>query len=104
MYVFLKEYLSNRHVHQIFTDWYERQNGFEGRSNLGVEIKAEIKWNSSANLDTVQYQTSIRLYPQIWSPPLSKLHLCPTDGNRKDNPHGDLHLLRVSTRQQVPKR
>ena len=32
MYVFLKEYLSNRHVHQIFADWYEKQNGFEGRS------------------------------------------------------------------------
>ena len=37
MYVFLKEYLDNRHVHQIFADWHARQNGFEGRSNLGVE-------------------------------------------------------------------
>ena len=37
MYVFLKEYLSNRHVHQIFADWYAKQNGFEGRSNIGVE-------------------------------------------------------------------
>ena len=37
MYVFLKEYLNNRHVHQIFTDWHEKKNGFEGRSNIGVE-------------------------------------------------------------------
>ena len=37
MYVFLKEYLDNRHVHQIFADWHARQNGFEARSNLGVE-------------------------------------------------------------------
>ena len=37
MYVFLKEYLSNRHVHQIFADWHAKQNGFEGRSNIGVE-------------------------------------------------------------------
>ena len=37
MYVFLKEYLSNRHVHQIFADWHAKQNGFEGRSNLGME-------------------------------------------------------------------
>ena len=37
MYVFLKEYLSNRHVHQIFADWHAKENGFEGRSNIGVE-------------------------------------------------------------------
>ena len=37
MYVFIKEYLDNRHVHQIFADWHARQNGFEARSTLGVE-------------------------------------------------------------------
>ena len=37
MYVFLKEYLNNRHVHEIFADWHAKQKGFEGRSNLGVE-------------------------------------------------------------------
>ena len=37
MYVFLKEYISNRHVHQIFADWHAKENGFEGRSNIGVE-------------------------------------------------------------------
>ena len=37
MYIFLKEYLSNRHVHEIFSDWHAKQNGFEGRSGLGVE-------------------------------------------------------------------
>ena len=37
IYVFIKEYLDNRHVHQIFADWHARQNGFEARSNLGVE-------------------------------------------------------------------
>ena len=37
MYIFLKEYLSNRHVHDIFADWHAKQKGFEGRSNLGVE-------------------------------------------------------------------
>ena len=36
MYVFLKEYLSNRHVHEIFADWHAGQNGFEGRSNRGI--------------------------------------------------------------------
>ena len=66
MYVFLKEYLSNRHVHQIFADWYEKQNGFEGRSNMGVEQGLLF-----GDLDTDQYQqvfnyirkSGIRNYP-----------------------------------------
>ena len=78
MYVFLKEYLSNRHVHQIFADWYEKQNGFEGRSNMGVEQGLLF-----GDLDTDQYQqvfnyirkSGIRNYP--------KLHLRTTHGNRK---------------------
>ena len=37
MYIFLKEYLNNRHVHDIFADWHAKRKGFEGRSNLGVE-------------------------------------------------------------------
>lgn len=31
MYVFLKEYLKLRPVHQIFADWYAKKNGFEKR-------------------------------------------------------------------------
>ena len=66
MYVFLKEYLSNRHVHQIFADWYEKQNGFEGRSNIGVEQGLLF-----GDLDTDQYQqifdyirkSGVRNYP-----------------------------------------
>lgn len=34
MYVFIKEYLNNRPVHEIFTDWHEKQNGFENRDNI----------------------------------------------------------------------
>ncbi|MDE0084723.1 MAG: DEAD/DEAH box helicase family protein [Candidatus Poribacteria bacterium] len=34
MYVFIKEYLNNRHVHEIFTDWHAKQNGFENRDNI----------------------------------------------------------------------
>lgn len=52
MYVFLKEYLDNRHVHQIFSDWHARQNRFETRSNLGVE-----QIGLFGDLDTAQYQT-----------------------------------------------
>lgn len=36
IYIFLKEYQNNKKIHDIFTDWYERQNGFESRSDIGV--------------------------------------------------------------------
>ena len=51
MYIFLKEYLDNRHVHQIFADWHAKQKGFEGRSNLGVEQRELF-----GDLDTAQYK------------------------------------------------
>lgn len=52
MYIFLKEYLGNRQVHQIFADWHAKENGFEGRSNLGVE-----QFELFGNLDTAQYES-----------------------------------------------
>ena len=52
IYIFLKEYLSNRHVHQIFADWHAKENGFEGRSNLGVE-----QFELFGNLDTARYES-----------------------------------------------
>ena len=51
MYVFLKEYLNNRHVHEIFSDWHARQNGFEGRSSLGIE-----QLGLFGDLDAKQYK------------------------------------------------
>lgn len=51
MYIFLKEYLDNRRVHQIFADWHAKRNRFEGRSNIGVE-----QLGLFGDLDTAQYQ------------------------------------------------
>ena len=66
MYVFLKEYLNNRHVHQIFADWHAKENGFEGRSNIGVEQGLLF-----GDLDTDEYEktfnyirkSGVRNYP-----------------------------------------
>ena len=52
IYIFLKEYLGNRQVHQIFADWHARENGFESRSTLGVE-QLELL----GELDTAQYES-----------------------------------------------
>ena len=66
MYVFLKEYLNNRHVHQIFADWHAKKNGFERRSNIGVD-QPEL----FGDLDTDEYEktfnyirkSGVRNYP-----------------------------------------
>ena len=74
MYVFLKEYLDNRHVHQIFADWHAKQNGFERRSNRGIE-QLEL----FGDLDDQQYnqvfnyirRSGVRGYPNyIFSLPM----------------------------------
>ena len=66
MYVFLKEYLSNRHVHQIFTDWHERQNGFERRSNLGgdqLELFGNLDANQYKQVFDYIRKSGVRNYP-----------------------------------------
>ena len=60
MYVFIKEYLDNRHVHRIFADWHTRQDGFEGRSTLGVE-QGEL----FGELDTEQYESVFEYIQQF---------------------------------------
>ena len=52
MYVFLKEYLDNRHVHEIFADWHAKQTGFEARSMLGLE-----QLGLFGDLDAEQYES-----------------------------------------------
>ncbi len=36
IYVFLKEFLENRYLYEIFEDWYNKSNQFEGRQDIGV--------------------------------------------------------------------
>lgn len=44
IYVFLKEYQDNKKIHDIFTDWYEKENGFEQRDDLGLDKNEQISW------------------------------------------------------------
>ena len=52
MYVFLKEYLDNRHVHEIFADWHAKRERFETRSNFGLE-----QLGLFGDLDAEQYES-----------------------------------------------
>ncbi|MEP2771667.1 MAG: TnsA endonuclease N-terminal domain-containing protein [Fulvivirga sp.] len=41
MYVFLKEYCENKHLHQVFEQWYNKEGKFENRSNVGIDRKGQ---------------------------------------------------------------
>ena len=36
IYIFLKEFGNNRHLWQLFDDWYHEKNGFEGRGRTSI--------------------------------------------------------------------
>ncbi|MBF0412866.1 MAG: DEAD/DEAH box helicase family protein [Desulfamplus sp.] len=68
MYVFLKEYLKHKPVHQIFDDWYHKNKKFEKRSDAGLHSGEQI--DLFGVLDEKSYkrlfskmQSSSRTYP-----------------------------------------
>ncbi|MGN4752786.1 TnsA endonuclease N-terminal domain-containing protein [Bacillus cereus group sp. MYBK220-1] len=54
IYIFLKEYQDNKKIHDIFTDWYERKNGFEKRDDMGLDKNEQISWLA---LEVDQYKS-----------------------------------------------
>ncbi|KYD11054.1 TnsA endonuclease N-terminal domain-containing protein [Heyndrickxia sporothermodurans] len=54
MYIFLKEYLDNRQVHEVFEDWYYKKNGFEKRSDYGF---SEGEQGTLFSVDVDQYKS-----------------------------------------------
>lgn len=41
MYVFLKEFCDNRFLYEIFEDWFEKRNRFEGRLTVGIDHRGQ---------------------------------------------------------------
>jgi type III restriction enzyme len=39
IYIFLKEFLENRYLHQIFEDWYHKRELFTNRQDIGISLK-----------------------------------------------------------------
>ncbi len=54
IYIFLKEYQGNKKIHDIFTDWYERKNGFEKRDDMGLDKNEQMSWLA---LEVDQYKS-----------------------------------------------
>lgn len=42
MYVFLKEFCDNKHLHSIFEDWYYKREKFENRAETGITAKGQF--------------------------------------------------------------
>jgi type III restriction enzyme len=42
IYVFLKEFGNNRHLWQLFGDWYHEKNGFEGRGRTSIGAEGQM--------------------------------------------------------------
>lgn len=51
MYVFLKEFANNKKVHEIFRDWYARENGFEDDKSLRLSGSSKEQWDFFTALD-----------------------------------------------------
>lgn len=51
MYVFLKEFLENKHLHQVFEEWYNKTNSFEGRPVIGVDKQGQFELFGSSEIE-----------------------------------------------------
>lgn len=54
MYIFLKEFLNNKPVHEIFRNWHEKTAGFEKRDLTGAEMGQVSLFGG--NLDEASYK------------------------------------------------
>jgi len=42
MYVFVKEFCRNNHLHTIFSNWYNKTEEFEGRLQAGIDVRGQL--------------------------------------------------------------
>ncbi len=43
MYIFLKEFCNNKFLFEIFQDWFNKENQFEGRLSAGIDAKGQAQ-------------------------------------------------------------
>ena len=66
MYVFLKEYCQNQHLHNIFEDWFKKQNRFEGRLSAGEDINRQTSIFDPLEVNTQEdLKTFSKIFDQI---------------------------------------
>jgi type III restriction enzyme len=50
LYVFVKEVCNNKHVHEIFSDWFHKKEAFEERLSAGIDKKGQTELFSPSEL------------------------------------------------------
>ena len=65
MYVFLKEFLHNKPLYEIFADWYHRRGGFTDRSTAGVSGSGQTAMFGPREFDTEDPEVFERIYSEI---------------------------------------
>ena len=63
MYVFLKEYLDNRHLYELFHDWYNKTGIFEGRKEYSMGEKEQGSLFEEYSLE--QYKEVFKEYEAV---------------------------------------
>ena len=94
MYIFLKEFLNNEPVHQIFKEWSERVGPFAERGVVatydGLGQVAQLGMFEEPTREI--YESRVQQHESIYAR-LPQLYLCADHGHRQNHPHGHLHLL-----------
>ncbi len=60
IYIFIKEYLNNAQMYEIFKSWYEKSGKFENRSD--VKTLSDDQLTMFGGIDTEQYQKVFKQY------------------------------------------
>ena len=68
VYIFLKEFLDNAHVHKLFKDWYEKEGKFEGRGEASLTTGKQSELFGQMEIEQfntvfARMRKSARLYP-----------------------------------------
>lgn len=89
MYVFLKEFLDNEAVSEIFQDWMEGKGKFSGDIKFSVNANHQINIFEYSNKEYEKVYEMLIQYKEVYSNYIFAL----TMGLRKNYSYGYLHFL-----------
>lgn len=64
MYIFLKEFCNNKFLFEVFHDWFNKENEFEGRSSIGITNKGQTTLFGPSEIHS---EESIELFNEVFS-------------------------------------
>lgn len=89
IYVFLKEFLDNQSVSEIFQDWMERKGKFEGEQRFLVKNNNQLNIFDYSSMEYKKVYEMLMQYKETYSNYIFAL----TMGLRKNDSYGYLYFL-----------